>query len=87
MQANLMLLLAAAIWGLGFVAQRLGMDHLGPYSFNSLRFFIGALSLLPLICWYQYQGKLQQVDWKLLLGFVIYCRITAASWAFIHYSR
>ena len=36
MQANLMLLLAAAIWGLGFVAQRLGMEHLGPYSFNGL---------------------------------------------------
>ena len=67
MQANLMLLLAAAIWGLGFVAQRLGMDHLGPYSFNGLRFFIGALSLLPLIWWYQHQGKLQDVDWKLLL--------------------
>ena len=66
MQANLMLLLAAAIWGLGFVAQRLGMDHLGPYSFNGLRFFIGAFSLLPLIWWYQHQGKLQNVDWKLL---------------------
>jgi len=67
MQANLMLLLAAAIWGLGFVAQRLGMEHLGPYSFNGLRFFIGALSLLPLIWWYQRQGKLQQLDWRLLL--------------------
>ncbi len=67
MQANLMLLLAAAIWGLGFVAQRLGMDHLGPYSFNGLRFFIGAFSLLPLIWWYRHQGKLQDVDWKLLL--------------------
>ena len=40
MQANLMLLLAAAIWGLGFVAQRLGMDHLGPYSFNGIRFLL-----------------------------------------------
>lgn len=50
-KANAMLLVAAAIWGLGFVAQRLGMDHLGPYSFNGIRFLLGALSLLPLILW------------------------------------
>ncbi|MGL5287031.1 MAG: DMT family transporter [Aeromonas sp.] len=51
MQSNLMLLMAAAIWGMGFVAQRLGMDHMGPYTFNGLRFLLGALSLLPLIFW------------------------------------
>ncbi len=91
MQANLMLLLAAAIWGLGFVAQRLGMEHLGPYSFNGLRFLIGALSLLPLIWWYQRQGKLQQVRLEtVVLGrctcwsFTFYCRITATGWAFIY---
>jgi drug/metabolite transporter (DMT)-like permease len=47
----MMLLMAAAIWGLGFVAQRLGMDHMGPYTFNGLRFLLGALSLLPLLWW------------------------------------
>ena len=30
--------------GLGFVAQRLGMDHMGPFTFNGLRFLLGALS-------------------------------------------
>ncbi|MBT3540546.1 MAG: DMT family transporter [Opitutae bacterium] len=49
MQANLILLLTALIWGFGFVAQRMGMDHLGPYSFNVCRFLVGALSLLPLL--------------------------------------
>lgn len=34
MRSNMMLLMAAAIWGLGFVAQRLGMDHMGPYTFK-----------------------------------------------------
>ena len=48
-QANLILLLTALIWGFGFVAQRMGMDHLGPYSFNVCRFLVGALSLLPLL--------------------------------------
>ena len=47
----MMLLMAAAIWGLGFVAQRLGMDHMGPFTFNGLRFLLGAASLLPLLWW------------------------------------
>lgn len=51
MRSNLMLLMAATIWGMGFVAQRLGMDHMGPYTFNGLRFLLGALSLLPLLWW------------------------------------
>ncbi len=42
MRSNMMLLMAAAIWGLGFVAQRLGMDHMGPFTFNGLRFLLGA---------------------------------------------
>jgi drug/metabolite transporter (DMT)-like permease len=49
--ANFLLLLTACVWGMGFVAQALGMDHLSPFMFNGLRFFIGALSLVPLI-WY-----------------------------------
>ena len=58
--ANFLLLFAAAIWGFGFVAQRLGMNYLEPYAFNAIRFFIGALSLLPLVYWAKRQGKLSQ---------------------------
>jgi drug/metabolite transporter (DMT)-like permease len=47
--ANLMLLLAAAIWGFAFVAQRVGMQHVGPLTFNGVRFAIGALVLAPLL--------------------------------------
>jgi drug/metabolite transporter (DMT)-like permease len=47
-QADLLLLLVALIWGFGFVAQRVGMDHLGPYTFNGIRFLLGGLCLLPL---------------------------------------
>jgi drug/metabolite transporter (DMT)-like permease len=49
LRANLFLLLAAAIWGFAFVAQRVGMDNLGPFTFNGIRFALGSLSLLPLI--------------------------------------
>lgn len=48
LQADLLLLLVALIWGFGFVAQRVGMDHIGPYTFNGIRFLLGGLCLLPL---------------------------------------
>jgi drug/metabolite transporter (DMT)-like permease len=44
-----LLLLTAAIWGLAFVAQRVGMRTLGPFAFNGVRFALGSISLLPLI--------------------------------------
>jgi drug/metabolite transporter (DMT)-like permease len=50
-KSNLLLLLAAAIWGFAFVAQRVGMEYLGPFTFNGIRFMLGSLSLIPLI-WY-----------------------------------
>lgn len=49
--ANLLLLLAAAIWGFAFVAQRVGMRHIGPLTFNGIRFALGALALTPLLLW------------------------------------
>ncbi|WP_292955318.1 MULTISPECIES: DMT family transporter [unclassified Neptuniibacter] len=52
-QADLILLLVAIIWGFGFVAQRLGMESLGPFGFNAFRFMLGALSLLPLLLFFK----------------------------------
>lgn len=49
LKADSLLLLTAAIWGFAFVAQRAGMEHIGPYLFNSIRFALGSLSLVPLI--------------------------------------
>ncbi len=49
LRANLMLLLAAAIWGFAFVAQRIGAQYLGSFTFNGVRFILGSLSLLPLV--------------------------------------
>lgn len=48
-KAELLLLLAAVIWGFAFVAQRIGMEHVGPFTYNGVRFVLGALSLLPLL--------------------------------------
>jgi drug/metabolite transporter (DMT)-like permease len=45
----LILLLTAAIWGLSFVAQRVGMQHIGAFTYNGIRFALGSLSLLPVL--------------------------------------
>jgi drug/metabolite transporter (DMT)-like permease len=51
LNADLLLLLTAAIWGFAFVAQRLGNDYMGPFTFNAIRFTLGAVALLPLLFW------------------------------------
>ncbi|AYV35625.1 DMT family transporter [Aeromonas veronii] len=80
MRSNLMLLMAATIWGMGFVAQRLGMDHMGPYTFNGLRFLLGALSLLPLLWWLKSRQPVavagdhrQLLNGGVLAGLVLFC--------------
>ena len=49
LRSDLLLLLGAAIWGLAFVGQRVGMAHLGPFTFNAVRFALGGLVLVPIM--------------------------------------
>ena len=44
-----LLLLTAAIWGVAFVAQSVGMEYVGGFTFNAVRFLIGAIVLLPFL--------------------------------------
>lgn len=46
---GLILFLTAFIWGTAFVAQSVGMDYLGPFSFNGIRSLVGGLALIPCI--------------------------------------
>ena len=48
-RSDLLLLLTALIWGFAFVAQRVGMEHVGPFFFNGVRFALGCLPLLPFV--------------------------------------
>lgn len=48
-KARFVLLLTAIIWGLAFVAQRAGMENIGPFAFNGIRFALGSISLMPLL--------------------------------------
>ena len=45
--ANLLLLLAGAIWGMGFVAQSTAMDAIGPFLFIGLRFLVASIVVAP----------------------------------------
>jgi drug/metabolite transporter (DMT)-like permease len=49
LKSDALLLLTAIIWGFAFVAQRMGMDHVGPFTFNAIRFALGCLVLVPVI--------------------------------------
>ena len=48
-KSDSLLLLTSLIWGLAFVAQREGMESVGPFIFNGIRFALGSLVILPLI--------------------------------------
>lgn len=49
LQADLLLLLAAFLWGTTFIFQRQAMDNLSPFAYTGLRFLLGSLVLLPLV--------------------------------------
>ena len=42
-------LLCTFIWGTTFIAQDTGMDNIGPFTFNAVRFFIGFLAIVPFV--------------------------------------
>ena len=48
-KSDAFLLLTAIIWGFAFVAQRIGMNYVGPFTFNGVRFALGALVLVPIL--------------------------------------
>lgn len=49
LRSDILLIITSAIWGFAFVAQLVGMEYVGPYLYNAVRFILGSLSLLPLI--------------------------------------
>lgn len=47
--ADILLIITAIIWGFAFVAQRMGIEHIGPFTFNAIRFALGGIFLFPVI--------------------------------------
>src|SRR5690606_22920006 len=69
LRADVLMLFTAMIWGTVFVAQRLGMDAIGPFLYSGLRFALAGVILLPLLFW-RPRGSTppQPVSRGLLLG-------------------
>lgn len=82
---NILLALTALIWGSAFVAQSVGMDYLGPFTFNSVRSFLGGTVLLPVIFFTRRQreksgeGKAETGDRKTLVIGGICCGTALAA--------
>jgi len=73
MKYTFMLVFTALIWGMAFVAQSAGMEHVGPFTFNGIRSIIGALVLAP-SAWFMDKKEGVLTPWKdktLVLGGLI----------------
>lgn len=63
----MLLLFTALIWGSAFVAQRMGLDHLGSLSFNGFRMMIGTAAVLPIALLRRKRGLAKATGWRLTL--------------------
>ncbi len=61
LRSSLLLFMAASIWGVAFVAQSVGMDYMGPFTFNGARFLMGSMVLLPLVVYRRKQKTKEEV--------------------------
>jgi drug/metabolite transporter (DMT)-like permease len=59
-RATCFILLATLIWGLSFVTQKVAGQYMGAFTYNSVRFALGGLSLLPVIWLYEKSGPAQK---------------------------
>ena len=73
-------LLCTFIWGTTFIAQDTGMDDIGPFTFNAVRFFVGFLAIAPLVFFFEIKKFKSEfkLDFKtfailsLLIGFSLF---------------
>ena len=57
LRGSLLLLLGSVIWGAAFVAQRVGMDHMGPFTFNGVRMLLAWLVMIPVTVFFEKRSK------------------------------
>ena len=60
------------IWGTAFVAQDMGMDYIGPYTFSAVRLLLGFLTLLPFFFIFEFRKiKENKLSFKVLTGYLL----------------
>jgi len=57
LRANIFLFATACIWGSAFVAQSIGMEHIGPFTFTGVRILVAAITLAPVILFFSRKGS------------------------------
>lgn len=78
-KSNGMLTLTSLIWGVSFVAQSVGMDYVGPFTFNTVRCLLGGLVLLPCIALFDKKDPGRKpVERKTLLTGGLLCGLVLA---------
>ena len=95
MGSNLLLALTAFIWGVAFVAQSVGMEYVGPFTFNACRFLIGGIVLIPCILLFGKKNKKKRAKkpknsscgGNLLWQYSICSKLFPTIWRCQHYSR
>ncbi|MFT6431438.1 MAG: drug/metabolite transporter (DMT)-like permease [Halopseudomonas sp.] len=72
-RADVLMLITAVIWGSTFVAQSMGMEHVGPFLYTGLRFLLGALAILPLVLLVRPRGGStgHHFTWPMVLGSLV----------------
>jgi|TARA_B100001964_G_scaffold102029_1_gene114104 drug/metabolite transporter (DMT)-like permease len=58
------LVICTLIWGTTFIAQDTGMDNIGPFTFNSVRFYVGFLAVTPFVFLFEKKKIKQQINNK-----------------------
>lgn len=80
---NISLILAALISGLSFVAQKLGMNYVEPFTFNTLRCFIGVIALLPAMYFFSTKRKCA-IKGAILAGIVLFTAFSINQYCMIY---
>ncbi len=70
LRGSLLLLLGSVIWGAAFAAQRVGMDHVGPFTFSGIRMLLAGLVMIPVS---MFSGKGQQAPGRLQIKGGLIC--------------
>ncbi len=93
-KGNILLLITAVIWGLAFVAQRVGGELMGAFAFNSIRFALGGLSLIPLVIYFHkktsdsplLKGLMEVLPYGAITGSVLFIAASLQQYGIIYTS-
>ncbi|HWR61057.1 MAG TPA: DMT family transporter [Clostridia bacterium] len=62
LKSNMLLMLTAAIWGFAFVAQRVGAQYIGAFTFGGIRFALGSISMIPLLLYFRSKASGKETE-------------------------